>query len=368
MRSVVFVVYSMNVGGVEKAFLGVIKNFIKNGWEVHVALLRFEGDFLGSIPENVIIHKVEGFDEVKKVLHTPPKQIILEYLRNLKFLAAIRHLWYYANIKFTGTALKLYKHEFKKIPYLNNSFFDLAVAFAGPDAFIDHYVSTRIYAREKWGWIHFDISKFGIDKGIMINSGSCYKQINIVSQDGKQIFDATFPQLKEKSKFVPNIIDNESIIKLAKENINLPDTLDAKIILTVGRVSPEKGQFMALQAIKLLIDKGYSGFKWWIVGTGTDIDRCKEFVIENGLQNIVYFYGVQVNPYPYYSKCDLYLQPSMHEGFCITLGEAKIFEKQILCTNFTGSYEQLSNYKSPYKIVRASEVNIAEGLEWFLNQ
>lgn len=45
------------------------------------------------------------------------------------------------------------------------------------------------------------------------------------------------------------------------------------------------------------------------------------------------------------AECDLYVQSSRHEGFCITLGEAKIFDKPIISTNFTGATEQLFNYR-----------------------
>ena len=42
-------------------------------------------------------------------------------------------------------------------------------------------------------------------------------------------------------------------------------------------------------------------------------------------------------------QCDLYVQPSRHEGYCITLSEAKCFNKPIVSTNFTGAREQLIN-------------------------
>ena len=41
------------------------------------------------------------------------------------------------------------------------------------------------------------------------------------------------------------------------------------------------------------------------------------------------------------NQCDLYVQPSRHEGYCITLAEAKLFNKPIVTTNFTGAAEQI---------------------------
>ena len=41
--------------------------------------------------------------------------------------------------------------------------------------------------------------------------------------------------------------------------------------------------------------------------------------------------------------CDIYVQPSKHEGYCITLGEARCFDNPIVTTNFTGANEQIKN-------------------------
>ncbi|WP_353890023.1 glycosyltransferase [uncultured Clostridium sp.] len=39
----------------------------------------------------------------------------------------------------------------------------------------------------------------------------------------------------------------------------------------------------------------------------------------------------------------MYVQPSRYEGCCITLGEAKRFNKPIITTNFVGALEQIDN-------------------------
>ena len=40
-------------------------------------------------------------------------------------------------------------------------------------------------------------------------------------------------------------------------------------------------------------------------------------------------------------QCDIYVQPSRHEGYCITLAEARCFNNPIVSTNFTGANEQI---------------------------
>ena len=42
-------------------------------------------------------------------------------------------------------------------------------------------------------------------------------------------------------------------------------------------------------------------------------------------------------------ECDIYVQPSKPEGYCITLAEARCFNNPIITTNFTGANEQIIN-------------------------
>ncbi|WP_394700716.1 glycosyltransferase [uncultured Trichococcus sp.] len=53
-----------------------------------------------------------------------------------------------------------------------------------------------------------------------------------------------------------------------------------------------------------------------------------------------------MNPYPYLKECDIYVQPSRTEGYCITLSEAKTFSRPIVTTNFAGAFEQIENERT----------------------
>ena len=51
--------------------------------------------------------------------------------------------------------------------------------------------------------------------------------------------------------------------------------------------------------------------------------------------------GKKLNPYPFYKECDIYVQTSRHEGFCITVAEAKVFDLPIIATDVVGVRDQL---------------------------
>lgn len=354
----------MGIGGVEKALLGVVNKFVKEGWNVEVALVKKRGEFLNYLPQSVKVTEIAGFNEIKSIIHIPIRINLVKELKKINLAKAFKYSVCLIHSKLSGGSKLLYDNAFKQVPMLNNKTYDLAISFAGPDSFIDTYTDKRIRALEKWGWIHFDVTEFGNDSSIIRNVYQRFSIINIVSEDGKNKFDGKFPQFAHKTCITPNIIDKSSIIRMADENIDLPyERNNINVILTVGRISREKGQYKALQALKILIDHGVSNICWWFVGTGNDLQRCQSYVIENDLTSYVRFLGATVNPYPYFQRAKIYVQPSEHEGFCITLAEAKLFEMPIIATNFTGAREQLKDYSPLHRVTEHSPSNIAIAIE-----
>ncbi|MCW5198038.1 glycosyltransferase [Clostridium perfringens] len=56
--------------------------------------------------------------------------------------------------------------------------------------------------------------------------------------------------------------------------------------------------------------------------------------------------GSKSNPYPYIKSCDIYVQPSIWEGFGITVSEAKILNKPIVVSDIPEFIEQIENNKT----------------------
>lgn len=238
-----------------------------------------------------------------------------------------------------------------------NTRFDVGIAFAGPDAFMDNYLWRKVQAAAKWGWIHFDVTHFGVDSDTVRNIYPKFERINVMSCEAKQKFDKKFPFLSNLTKFTPEIIDKDCIVKLSRTEV--VQLLGSPAVLTIGRISDEKGQLLALQALPEIL-KTFPDLGWTFVGNGTGMDACKNLAHELGIEAHVYLTGALLNPYPYLKECHLYVQPSKHEGFCLTLAEALLFKMPIVCTDFTGAREQLQNrYDShiseydPHKLAEA---------------
>ena len=121
---------------------------------------------------------------------------------------------------------------------------------------------------------------------------------------------------------------------------------------------------MAIDALKILLDRGFD-VRWYFIGEGVSLQSCKDKVERLGLTDNVRFLGVRLNPYPYRKDCDIYVQPSRHEGYCITLAEARCFAAPIVATCFTGAEEQLKTF--PKSVVTGmSAEDMANGIQSYL--
>lgn len=359
MKKLFFLLSSMNVGGVEKAFLSMLPYIPRDKYEIHLGLINVKGGFLEDIPQDVIIHHINCYSKYKEIINDPPLKVIIHELKKGHILNFIIQTFLYIHFKLTQNRYLLYKYILRKEPTFP-IIFDLAIAYAGPSQAIDYYVAKKVKAKKKCGWIHFDIEKFGIDKGMTNLLYSEYNKIFIVSKTAQNKFDKIFPKLKNKTEVFYNIVSPEQIHQLANIAPTFKDSFTGKRILTVGRITFEKGHDIAIKALKILIDKGYN-VKWYFVGDGKHRKYCESLAQQLNIQNHINFIGVEKNPYGYMRDCDIYVQPSRHEGYCITLAEARIFTSPIVATNFVGAKEQLTNRNNGI-VTEFSEENIAAGI------
>ena len=368
MKRIFFLLYSMGVGGVEKALLGLLSIIPLDKYEVHVGLINKEGGFLNLLPKEVKIHEINCYKKYWQLLNGTPLRAIRELLKKRLFKDALEfpflYLWLYILHKNAFNQYGLYKFLLKNEPTFP-CLFDLAVSFAGPSRMIDYYICEKVKATRKCSWIHFDVSKINIDKEMIIQLYKQFDRIFIVSETGKEIFDKAFPQFTDKTMLFHNVVLQEQILGMADNAPTFTDYFDGQRILTVGRLSEEKGQRVAIDALNILLNKGHK-VKWYFVGDGDDRDCCEQLAAEYGISDKVEFLGLQTNPYGYMRDCDVYVQPSRHEGFCITLAEALCFGNPIVATNFTGAPEQLRNRENGIVVGMSSEeiaIGVISGLE-----
>lgn len=359
-KKIFFLLYSMNVGGVEKSLLGLLSQLPAEEYEIHVGLVHREGGFLSMLPPGTVVHDIPALADHWAELNRPPLFTVRSWLRQGRIVAALCFLVAYLWGKLRGSRYWMFRYLFRHVQPMAGEY-DLAVAYAGPAADIDYYVSNFVRARHKAGWIHFDVTKVGIDHYLVRKLYSHFDRIFVVSQQGKDIFDTMFPKFQPKTCVFHNIISAAQVRAQAAVGPTFTDGFTGKRILTVGRISPEKGQAEAIRALRQLVDAGHD-VRWYFVGDGAYRRQCEALATQLGIADRVVFLGTQTNPYAFMRDCDVYVQPSRYEGYCITLHEIRCFRVPIVATCFTGAEEQLA-HRANGIIAGMSPDGIARGVE-----
>lgn len=332
-------IINMNVGGTEKALLTMLSEIDKEKYDVTLLMLEEFGGFLNDIPEWVNIQYLRYFDSIKDTINKPLHKTTLEQIKFGKIGKFLKYSYFYLLSKIKKDRIFLFKHILKNYPNIEQEY-DLAVAYAGPMEFISYFVANKIKAKKKIQWVHFDITKIGFNGNFARKIYSKFDKIFVVSEQAKDKVVENLPSLKDKVDVFYNIVSRNLIREIAEEE-SFTDGFDGIRILTVGRISQEKNQAMTIPILARLKSDGYNT-RWYCIGDGSKYrEECERLIKSHHLEDSYIILGTKTNPYPYMKDCDIYVQPSLHEGYCITLAEAKCFDNPIIATNFTGAREQL---------------------------
>lgn len=356
---ILFVLTNLSIGGVEKSLVELLKILPADKYDASVAAIRPEGGFREQLPENVRLLHLKSLDERFPLFSNTPRGLLglLKAGALGRFTAAS---WHYAKAKLSGSLIGFYDYCLRDAAVDITEKFDIAVSFQGPAELLDYYVTEKIQAGLKYGWIHFDIRMVPHKRKSILRSYSLFDRVFIVSEEARKRFVESFPELAGRCRVFHNIISRDSIMAVSME-AESGFRKDAMNLLTVGRMHYYKGQDIAIEAAALLKRKGLK-FRWHFVGDGATRESNIRLVRELGLEEEIVFHGAVSNPYPYMHDCDIYVQPSRHEGFCITLGEAKLFGMPIVSTDFAGAHEQLDDVENALIVRSAAPEDIFEAV------
>lgn len=356
-KKIIFIlIYAPALDGIGRALLGYLSSIDFSRNEVHLGFFNREGPLRSHLPQGIVYHHISGFHQI---FPPPSKQAIQECIKKKDWISAIREGILLIECKLDGSSRPYYRFLFKNVK-VPDCLFDEAHAFHAPWSIIDYCICEKIKAIVKFGWIHVDVSRMPIEESLIKRLYRKYKTIFVVSKEAQFIFNNRFPQFKKRTQVRIHQIDKEMIMDRAMNGATFTDGFEGKKILTVGRISSEKGQQDAILAIPEII-KHRTDIKWYFIGEGEDIDCCKHLCQELGVQDFVVFLGFIENPFRYMKDCDLYVQPSRHEGFCLSLAEALCFDKPVIATPFSGAKEQLEG-RSGAKIVGVDTDTLSHGI------
>ena len=138
--------------------------------------------------------------------------------------------------------------------------------------------------------------------------------------------------------------------------------------LYLGNIIKSKGLFDLLEAIKILKNKGISGFEMIIGGEGKHLEDLK-FIVEKEALPVTflgYIKGEQKTRL--LSSADFYVFPSHHEGMPNAVLEAIAFGIPVLTTRVGGIPDFFEEEKMGFYIKMKSPENIADKIEYVLSK
>lgn len=357
-KRICFVLNNMNVGGTEKAFLNMVGFLPKEKFDITLLLLERSGGFLPMVPEHVRIETIPGYDRMKPEIMDAPLAVVRREMREGKLLRAAGLALTHLLFKLTGDRTPYCRQVLGGVR--NEEYYDYAVAYCGPFDLITVYVLYCMKAKRKIQWIHFDVKKIYFNKEMYRRLFRKFHRICVVSGEARKNLLEVIPEIAPKTKVVRNRISMEECRRMAALGEGFQDGCEGLRIVTLGRLSAEKGQDIIPYAARILADRGLI-FRWYLIGDGKLRKTIEEAAGELGVTDLLSFCGTQINPYPFLQQADIFVQTSVHEGFGIAIAEAKAFNLPVISTDCTGAHEQLEGRENSHIVGRTAE-EIAEAV------
>ncbi len=297
MKKLLIASYNMNLGGIEKACIELLKNFDYTNYEVTLLLQEKKGVLLNQIPKDV---------KIKEYRISKSKNVIFRKIAN-RF-----KLWFYI--------LK------------NYHYYDMAICYATYD--IPSSILTRYIANRSVLWVHSNyVQAYQDEKQIRSffdkRKISKFHDIVFVSKEARSDLIPYYPSIVNCSRVINNFVNFSEIEQLSKTSIPIEKLKTT--LLFVGRLEETSKGLSRLLTVMKDFQNEQKKIDLWIVGDGPSRTVYESFIKSEKIKNVV-FMGMQKNPYPYMKQADLFVLPSNYEGFPVVCLEALSLKLKIVTT------------------------------------
>ena len=136
-------------------------------------------------------------------------------------------------------------------------------------------------------------------------------------------------------------------------------------ILFIGRLDEQKDPLTLLNGFKLLLQQyGSDNFEYTlsIVGHGELYQDCRQYCVDNGLEEFVTLHGWSTDTAAYYQSADLFVCPSIYEAFGYTFVEAAYCGLPIVASNVEGIPEVVIDGEMGFLVPARSPQHLADAI------
>ena len=320
----------LNIGGVERSLVDLLKHIDFTRYEVDLVLFEEIGDYADELPKEVNII----FYDLTKT-YGPFTRCIVNSIKSGDWFSVWLRLILLFSKKTNVKLLALAKPLFKL-----NKRYECAIAYRV--GICTEFVAYIANSEKKVTWWHH--GEYDLSPKLTKSLNKTYKEFDnivTVSEGCKDFFRDRFKGLNNKLVSIPNIIDYETIRKKAVEPSSLGiEENDYIGLVSMGRLSPEKGMLNCVHACKQLIDNGFE-VKWFLIGDGEQRSEIEALITNYRIENHISLLGNILNPYPYIKKACIYVHPSHVESLSIAVLEALALNTPVVVARSMGPAEYI---------------------------
>lgn len=180
------------------------------------------------------------------------------------------------------------------------------------------------------------------------------------SEETKRLILVNNPEYfdKEKIRVIYNGIDIKKYDSQSSKPVYLKENNEI-VLGNAGRMVRQKGQFYLIEIAKILKNKDLN-FKLLIAGIGKLEKELKEMVEKAGLTEHILFIGFVRNIKDFMESIDIFLLPSLWEGFGYVIAEAMASRKPVIAWNVSSNPEVIAHEKTGYLIESNDIAQFAE--------
>ena len=336
-RKLLLVMEAIQMNGAVTGWLGYLSAIDRRAWDIDVFLFDPEQHDGLSLPSDVRVLPEDPHCVIERV----GLWAALRYaLKRGRFDLAVKRLIYSVFQRYSS---RFNKWNLASPAACQQQHYDVAIGSSLGVSW--EYVVRKVSADVKLVWVDTDLRndpwpRYWRYFKHYVNS---VHGLVCVSKAMRDQMRKDNPQWAEKIFAMNYVIDDERIQRLATEPSGLPEKKTLRL-MTVGRYCQQKGQYLIPGIAAELVKRGLD-FEWYIIGPGYELNRTKieADLTKYGLRDCLFYRAGMLNPFSAMATADLYVQPSIFEGYGLTVSEAMVTGRYVIVSDIPSFREQVES-------------------------
>lgn len=202
------------------------------------------------------------------------------------------------------------------------------------------FMEYRYSLGKVWGWMFGHVNMW---------MARIYNKVVVLSEDAKGYYSRWLP--KEKLLVCYNGVDIHRTVPQELQQQYEEDMpklkefcQDATVLACICEMVPIKGVATVVKALSLLPEN----YRLLLIGDGNSADDLRHLAVELKMEERVLLLGERTAAYRYLPMADVYVMASYSEGFCLSLSEAALMGRNIVCADIPGMREKYTEEEVTY--------------------